>query len=345
MQKLALFMLILLVALPISAQDDDENSRVFTSNSEPRFSFIYPVDWVIEVDGPFTYFAEGDDSTAYIQIVPAADDPFTINALDSETAEPDFSPAAILTYYFGEAGYSEPETTTYDLDDDETAREIAVISDEIEDVYAFYVTPDYFALVFFSGEDRAADADAIETLITSMVLGRIEITRTTNDTTSDGPTVDFSAGTATVSAELPDGTFSVDYPADLTAEVLDASVFITNDDETFFVLVTADLNFAFDLFGGEGNPSTIETPRELLEAILGGAAINTEDAALVIEDTTINGTPGVIFLESDEISDLALLAFALDSGELVLALASVDIGTFDAQRSIIEAIIGSARVD
>jgi len=347
-----LIMVLMIFTTSVWVQAQDE-LRAFSSIGEPQFSFLYPADWSIEADSSRTYFVDSDDTTVLIEVVAAVDDPFIIDALSVE-GEPDLSVGALLGYYFGEAGYSTPQTTAYDLNDDsETNREIGVISDELEDVYALFITPDYFALAFVGGAGRGDNADAIETILTTLTLGPASaiIQPDTDPDVVDsdrGPAVTFGGATATLEVLTLEGRIlTLEYPGDLIADDFGGAAFMQTEDEAFTLIITADIGFGFELFGGEGNPDEIATPRELIGAVLAGDMLGEGDDELseLIEETRIGDHPVAVLQAGDENGDFALIGVEIEPGMLALVVVVTDEDTYVAYADTVEAIIASLEIE
>jgi len=349
--RLILIGTLLLAVNALSLAQDD--LRPFSNNGNPVFSFLYPAGWSVEQDSTTVFYLEGAETTMLIEIAGVADDPFTIDALDTE-GEPDISISALLTYYFGDADYSVPQTTDYDLnDDDEIDREIAVISDELEDIYGLYITPDYFALAFVGGEGREDTLSEVEAVLTTLTLGpppQVNRDNGGSDTAGDADsTVTFSEGTATLEIPTVDGvTLSMDYPENLIGDGFDGTAFIQDESESFVIILTVDLAFGFELFGGEGNPETISSPREVLDTVLSSTelsdAINAGTSPQ-IEETFIGDKSAAILRASDENGDFAIIGLEVEPGILALTLVFTEVGSYESYTSTIEAILASVQVE
>jgi hypothetical protein len=339
-----------LCATPLYAQEatpDVEPTLTFVSE-DGAVIFDYPDGWNAEQDSPTTFILSSDNLSIIMEVV--------------EIVPDDQDPAQLLENFFADADYSEPETFDLNLDE-ETIRQAAHIGNDNEEIFVAYVDETHFILIFVSGDQsirESAEENILNVIRTfeytgnesrrGIIRGDFGTSRRTDDqpTVNDldiayGEDVGFSEDVelATETFALLDGELTLHYPANMNFEVLEPiGFFLTNAEGAPFSIVTlGDLETAFGLFGGEGNPAELTTPVDVLSAVLGETATAIETIAPI--EYTIGDRAIARIDVSDATGDNSLIAVELAPETVIIMLVNSDQGELIRLNHIVEAIISA----
>jgi hypothetical protein len=333
---------LMLCATPLYAQEatpDVEPTLTFISD-DGAVIFDYPDGWNAEQDSPTTFILSSDNLSIIMEVV--------------EIVPDDQDPAQLLENFFADADYSEPETFDLNLDE-ETIRQAAHIGNDNEEIFVAYVDETHFILIFVSGDQsmrESAEENILNVIRTFEYTGengggaisQSDLQASVNNLDiAYGEDVGFSEDVelATETFALLDGELTLHYPANMNFEVLEPiGFFLTNAEGAPFSIVTlGDLETAFGLFGGEGNPAELTTPVDVLNAVLGETATAIETIAPI--EYTIGDRAIARIDVSDATGDNSLIAVELAPETVIIMLVNADQGELIRLNHIVESIISA----
>jgi hypothetical protein len=125
----------------------------------------------------------------------------------------------------------------------------------------------------------------------------------------------------------------------LSADGFDGTIYLENEDGSFFMVVSADTAFMFDMMGGAGNPDEFTTPRQLMGAL---TAADTTDASALVIDHWYGANQGAVLGQAEDGFVLGVLDV---NGRLVIFFGSVDPTNPRAYQSLTDNILSSLRFE